>query len=291
MMSYIALSDEELDALNGVDYVLTCLYITLKRYMDYDTLIVGYKRKISYQSLSEALYIEPRQGVRGGSPHKSSIRRMIDQLVKIGLIAKSRKDTLVFKLKMCDTDFYGQNKGDTKPTRKADTPNTAPMLEFGDICDTPKTTKADTPQYLNNNINKSSSSNIDTLYQSDTPIDDDDLIYPKKLSNSEIEQIAPMLKKISSKKDAQKLLDELAWKIHKGVVRASRVMFFSRMVDSFLAGNQIFDGADYVAKARENMVAAELAKKTQAKNVPRDDVAIAAGKKMLDKLRKNRVSC
>ena len=59
-MNYLTLTSDELAALEGLPYVQQVLYFRgIKPYMDRKTGITGIKRRISYQSLCEALYIEP----------------------------------------------------------------------------------------------------------------------------------------------------------------------------------------------------------------------------------------
>ncbi len=153
---YIALTDQELDALQGRDYVLTVLYLYLKRFMDYNTGMVGLQRRISYQSISEALYIEPRAGVKGGSPHISAIRRMIDQLLNSGIVRKGNSP-LVFKLPYAQVENYAQNKADRKSTPQADIIQANTGEAFSTKADRPKKAKADTPHLSLNTINKPTS--------------------------------------------------------------------------------------------------------------------------------------
>ncbi|WP_262337374.1 hypothetical protein [Legionella genomosp. 1] len=72
-MDFLFINPQELSALAGLPYVQQVAYLTgIRPYMDRKTLIVGgVKRRISYQSLSEALYVEPHQGItNSGSPSR-----------------------------------------------------------------------------------------------------------------------------------------------------------------------------------------------------------------------------
>jgi len=53
--------------------------------VDYKTGLVGIRRGVSYQSLKEALYIEPHPGIQSGSPGKDQLRRALNGLEKAGL--------------------------------------------------------------------------------------------------------------------------------------------------------------------------------------------------------------
>jgi hypothetical protein len=125
----VLLSDEELEALSGITDIQYRLYISgIRRYMDYKTGITGIKRKISYQSLSEEIYIEPIKGVKNtGSKSRQQIRRAVKSLEKSGLIAiKSTSENLILNCLLAKTDLLhskqGRHKADTLADTQADTP-------------------------------------------------------------------------------------------------------------------------------------------------------------------------
>lgn len=151
----IIINDAELQALTGQSYMNTCIYLYLRRFMDSLTGVTGRVRGISYQSIGEALYIEPRRGVKTGSPHKSTIRRALEQIEKSGLIKRlGEQENLVFKMPLAPKPNNGQNKADTKPTPQTDTPRANKGEALKPIADTPKNAKADTPLLSINTINK-----------------------------------------------------------------------------------------------------------------------------------------
>ncbi|HAT8721635.1 TPA: hypothetical protein JBA25_16320, partial [Legionella pneumophila] len=126
----------------------------IRPYMDRNTFIVGIKRRISYQSLAEVLYIEPHQGItESGSPSRQQIRRAIKGLERSGLLAIQSFDKhLILKCLLADISYSVQNKPDTKPTQQADTKlyakplvNTGVSESAGLKDDTDKILKADTP--------------------------------------------------------------------------------------------------------------------------------------------------
>lgn len=117
----ILLSDEELRAMQGVSYFLRTLYVfAIRRYMDYQTGIVGIKRRISYQSLSEEMFIEPQSGVsknETGSPSKQQLRRALKSLERIGLLEQIKnKDHLIFRCVLAIRDQSVQSQVGTRPT-------------------------------------------------------------------------------------------------------------------------------------------------------------------------------
>lgn len=88
----IYLSDQELALLCGESHALVTLYsLAIRPRMNYETGKVGESPRISYRALCEWCYIEPNP--RGGTPPEQlsiqQIRRLVERLVKIGLIIKT----------------------------------------------------------------------------------------------------------------------------------------------------------------------------------------------------------
>lgn len=131
----ILLSDAELNILHEQHEYYFKLYVhALRRYMDYSTGIVGSsKRRISYQSIREEMYVAPRRGFsrkETGMQTKSDIRRALKHLEKLGLIEKikikNEDDHLIFK---CCLAVIGNPRlklsrhiSDTQPDTKENTP-------------------------------------------------------------------------------------------------------------------------------------------------------------------------
>lgn len=250
---YIALTENELEALRGRDYGLTVLYIYLKQFMDYRTGIVGLARRISYQSLSEALYIDPRQGVKGGAPHVSAIRRMLDQLIKYGIIRKGDQETLVFKLPLADTENYNQIKADKKPTRKADSTKANKQKAFSENADIPKTAKADTPHYSLNIINNNTAAATKTEKSTENTKNAAaaEFIFHKSI-NTEAQQFMLNASKDFSNEQRQVLFDELAGFIAKGKIKSNLMGLFLTFIGQVKSGLFIPVYADHVKNIREN---------------------------------------
>lgn len=155
----IIINDNELSALNGLPYIQQLLYLRgIKPYMDYRTGITGLTRGISYQSLGEALYIEPHSGIKSGSPSKDQIRRAINGLEKAGLIQiQSLEWKLVFQCVLATSDISNQNKPAIKQHGKptSNTPaensvNTRDSEDFESEPTTAKTTQPAIPPNTNN---------------------------------------------------------------------------------------------------------------------------------------------
>jgi hypothetical protein len=122
-MDSIKISKEEFSALRGLPYIQQLIYLTgLKPYIDYRTGLVGVKRKVSYQSLAEELYIEPHQGIKSGSPSKDQIRRAIKGLERSGVLTiRSMAWQLIFYCPLALADYSILNKAATNPPQKVAT--------------------------------------------------------------------------------------------------------------------------------------------------------------------------
>jgi len=153
----ILLSDEELWSLYEQHEFYFKLYVFgIRRYMDYQTGIVGIKRRISYQSLKEEMFVETRKGLdreKCEAPTKARLQRALKHLEKIGLIEQIKnKDHLVFRCLLAKRDNSAQNKPDTKSIHFPDTRQQGENVDASGLAinpvikpDTPKKTIPDTP--------------------------------------------------------------------------------------------------------------------------------------------------
>lgn len=118
----ILLSDDELEALEGVtDYQFRLYVQGIRRYMDYQTGIVGIKRKVSLSSLASETYTDKIRGVKQtGNKSRFQVERAIKQLDKAGLLSsksivtKSEK-RLILECLLAKRDSSIQNKAATWP--------------------------------------------------------------------------------------------------------------------------------------------------------------------------------
>lgn len=123
-MGFLFINTCELSALMGLPYIQQSAYLLgIRPYMDRETFLVGVKRRISYQSLSEVLYVEPHQGFEhSGSPSRPQLRRIIYALERAGLIEiQSIGKQLILKCLLANSDLSVQNKPDTNPTYQPNT--------------------------------------------------------------------------------------------------------------------------------------------------------------------------
>ncbi|KTD60484.1 protein LvrA [Legionella santicrucis] len=98
-MDFLFVTTYELDALSEIPLMQRVVYLMgIRPYMDRKTFIVGIKRKISYQSLRETLYVAPIKGVKTGCPSHQQMKRVIKSLARQGIIEiRSTTKNLIVK--------------------------------------------------------------------------------------------------------------------------------------------------------------------------------------------------
>lgn len=148
------INERERGGLYGLPHIQQLIYLrAIRPFMDYQTGIVGIKRKISYQSLRDEIFVEPHTGYRAETYSREQLRRALEGLVRAGVLdRKSKNKQLIFECSLASRDFSVQNKADTNPTHQADTKQAAFSIAQTDTyklihrkADTPETTQADTP--------------------------------------------------------------------------------------------------------------------------------------------------
>ena len=152
------INGDELSALCGLPHIQQLVYFRgIRPYMDVKTGEVGIKRKISYQSIAEQLYIEPHQGIKSESFSRAQIRRAVAGLERAGLISvQSEEFQLILKCNLVTLGYFVQNKAVTNPSQQAVILPSQQSIENKEILTDEsqnpvigETPKADTP--LNNN--------------------------------------------------------------------------------------------------------------------------------------------
>jgi hypothetical protein len=98
-MDFLFVTTYELDALSEIPLIQRVVYLMgIRPYMDRKTFMVGIKRKISYQSLRETLYVAPIKGVKTGCPSHQQMKRAIKSLARQGIIEiRSTTKNLIVK--------------------------------------------------------------------------------------------------------------------------------------------------------------------------------------------------
>jgi hypothetical protein len=160
MMDFV-INGEELGVTSGLPHIQQLTYLRgIRPYMDVKTGITGIKRRISYQSISEQLYIEPHQGIKSQSFSRDQVRRAVSGLARAGIIEiQSEGKQLILKCLLASRDFSVQNKAAINPPQKAAAiaPVSNPLdTGFSEDCpskaDTAEPQKAATPLKEDNYI-------------------------------------------------------------------------------------------------------------------------------------------
>lgn len=122
MMDFV-INCDELAAMSGLPHIQQLAYLRgIRPYMDVKTGITGIKRRISYQSISEQLYIEPHQGIKSQSFSRDQVRRAVSGLVRAGMIeVQSDGMQLILKCPLALKHYSVQNKAAINPPQKAAT--------------------------------------------------------------------------------------------------------------------------------------------------------------------------
>jgi len=111
---------DEDTALQGIPLAAQLLYLRgIRPFMDYQTGIVGIKRKISLNGLTDILHVEAHQGCKEERHSKQQVRRLLEWLIRSGLLERRsiERESLIFFLPMADKNKSVQKKADTKPTQ------------------------------------------------------------------------------------------------------------------------------------------------------------------------------
>ena len=116
-MNFLFANIHELAALAELPYIQRVAYLMgIRQYMDRQTCIVGIKRKISYQSLREMLYVGPIAGVKTGSPSHQQMKRAVKSLERAGLVEiQSTERNFILKCTLATLDKIVQKQADLRP--------------------------------------------------------------------------------------------------------------------------------------------------------------------------------
>ncbi|QBY56139.1 hypothetical protein [Cupriavidus oxalaticus] len=145
-MASIKLNQLELDALSGLSHAAFRLYVAaIRPRMDFATGLVGKRVGISWQALREWMYVEARPGVKAVTHTESTVRRLVKQLVKHGLLREiGDRFRIAFACPLADRGSFAQKKADRGSTPPAEGGNANADKASGEIGETNETSRADT---------------------------------------------------------------------------------------------------------------------------------------------------
>lgn len=268
---FIAIEMEELDVLRGLDHTITALYLYFKQHMDYETAVIGRKRRISYQSISEALYIEPRAGVKGQTFSKQTIRGLIGQLEKHGLVAKLSAETLIFKLPLVQTPKNVQKKANRGSYHQANTHEALLEAEFNERANRGESEKANTPHLSPNKLITTTTTKLHSTDQENAVSGGgcENLIFHKTLDADTVKSIKKLIQPFNAEMQ-QELLDELHGYLDLKKIQSTPIALMRGFVERAKVGAFDPNHAIKVRNARNNRAQEAQHIETQRKPVKRD---------------------
>lgn len=164
-MDFLFVTTYELDALSEIPLMQRVVYLMgIRPYMDRKTFMVGIKRKISYQSLRETLYVAPIKGVKTGCPSHQQMKRVIKSLARQGIIEiRSTTKNLIVKCLLANpyepVDIENESQSENNPPTQAEQNQSAPSENL-------KSLKTGKPAVLSKSDFKAKpNSNLKDLYQ------------------------------------------------------------------------------------------------------------------------------
>ncbi|HAT8640670.1 TPA: Vir protein, partial [Legionella pneumophila subsp. pneumophila] len=131
-MDFLFVTTYELDALREIPLIQRVVYLMgIRPYMDRKTFMVGIKRKISYQSLRETLYVAPIKGVKTGCPSHQQMKRVIKSLARQGIIEiRSTTKNLIVKCLLANpyepVEIESESQPKNSPPTQAEQNQSAP---------------------------------------------------------------------------------------------------------------------------------------------------------------------
>ncbi|WP_133139393.1 Vir protein [Legionella genomosp. 1] len=164
-MDFLFVTTYELDALHSeIPLMQRVVYLMgIRPYMDRKTFMVGIKRKISYQSLRETLYVAPIKGVKTGCPSHQQMKRVIKSLARQGIIEiRSTTKNLIVKCLLANPhepiELENKSQPEANPSTQAEQNQSLPSKNL-------KSIKPRKSAYSKSDFNVLPSSNLKDLYQ------------------------------------------------------------------------------------------------------------------------------
>lgn len=164
-MDFLFVTTYELDALSEIPLMQRVVYLMgIRPYMDRKTFMVGIKRKISYQSLRETLYVAPIKGVKTGCPSHQQMKRVIKSLARQGIIEiRSTTKNLIVKCLLANPHepvvIENKSQPEKSPSTQVEQNQSAPPENL-------KSMKSGKPAHLSKSAFKAEPcSNLKDLYQ------------------------------------------------------------------------------------------------------------------------------
>lgn len=259
----VSLTEQEMAALYGLPHSAVCLYVmAIRPRMDYTTGKVGEKPRISWHTLTEWLYVEPRPGPGAhGSLSIEQVRRLARHLVRAGLlrmrsIITAQSQQLIFECVLARRDPRALSLVQIQPDRD---PTGAPDREPDRAAQSEKRAKPDRQPDRGKRSQPdahpvlSSTSTTTPCGSASTAPDGagthSALIFPQRLTAAERRLCSERVSGLNAS-DAQTLIDELTGAIQGGQEIRTPSAYLRALVARFRAGTFTPERAVIVQEAR-----------------------------------------
>lgn len=157
-MDFLFVNIAEIDALMELPWSHRIAYLmAIRPYMDRKTCLVGIKRRISYQSIREVLYVAPIPGVKIDNIGLQQVRRIVKSLDRVGLISMHSTDKhLILKCTLADQRQFIQSQADmgaiSQADRKESDVSSVKSTHIQSLADSRFGQQADTPHYSEHDL-------------------------------------------------------------------------------------------------------------------------------------------
>ncbi len=272
----ILINESERDALTGLPYAVGWLYVmALRPRMNYVTGMLGITPFISWHALTEWLYVEPRPGIKGGSPSRDAVRRAAWQLERVGLVKIASNvcnKQLIFKFPLATLYKHAQNKAainppalPARPLQRENTPKAARGEKAKAAIHLSTAVPPANNHHHNNNVSYTG------------------LHWPVGLTAIESRAILSLLGKSNLNRTAQLVLDELEGRMLSEAV-SNKVGYARALIERAQRGEFTPEKAHLATQARAQRSAVERAVQ-EATHVPLTKENFEKGRAIFEKVR------
>jgi hypothetical protein len=247
-MPSIVLTEGEMESLYGLPFAATALYLCLRRRMDFKTGRVGAIHAISWQGVTEYLYVAGRPGIKTVKTSRWAAMRTCGHLQRAGLVnleSNLASGRLIFKLPQAMLDKSVSNKAAPKPQWFPHKKSGGGFIDkSGDLSTQsrkPLPPKAAQHQKSDVYINAAAASVF---------IEGKKLIFPSELDALSTTERGALRRTLKDNPAHQGVLDELAGMMRTGKIRDAMAVFKTLWKDHS-RGELIFSHANLIAAERE----------------------------------------
>ena len=247
-MPSIVLTEGEMETLYGLPFPCTVLYLCLRRRMDFATGRVGAVHSISWQGVTEYLYVEGRPGIKAQHTSRWAAMRLCGHLQRAGLVrleSNPASGRLIFNL-------LRAHRSNSAPQKAAPKPQGFPQggRAGHDIGETGKPSTRSRKGVLP----KAAQHQVSDVYHNAAAASPATraagLVFGESLNGLSAMEQGAMRRTLKNNPACQGVLDELDGMMQKGNVK-NPVALFRKLFTDHQNGTLIFSHANRIAAERE----------------------------------------